>query len=200
MGRNELIDRYAAIAHPWLMRYMEPKRHCIAATWVTIAVMKKLNISAEPLAVKLRAINAKLMDAMQRTEHEVVDWQVEMERGAWEVQIGYNSPEEMAALPNLWNGHLVAYVPSRGVLIDASLSQVSRPEKELRLVDVGIFAVGKRMPGPGDAYSFVGPGGEVLQYIGIDDELWRKQRDWTRGELRYRECVAGIVAELTRGK
>lgn len=201
LKRNQILDLYAVRAHPWLMRYMAPKRHCVAATWVTVAVLKRFNIAAEPVPMKLRALNAKLVDAIARHERgEEVDWEAESRDGAWEVQIGYNTPDQLVGIPDAWNGHLVAYVPSRGVLIDASLSQVSRPHKEMVLPEIAIFAVGRKAPMPGDAYTFEGPGGVVLYYEAIDDMDWRVMRDWARGDARYRQCVNEICDELTRSK
>ncbi|HWN96914.1 MAG TPA: hypothetical protein VNT99_17935 [Methylomirabilota bacterium] len=98
---------------------------CIASTRVALLVLHRFGIRAVAMPCKVKVFNPMYW---KRIREGVSDISKHLP-GEWSVGIGYGygptQPGRMA-----FNGHLVAVTdPSRGVMVDLSIDQISRPNK-----------------------------------------------------------------------
>jgi hypothetical protein len=196
--RLDLLNDFARVARPIMLEYML-RDGCIGATFVTVTVLRTLRIQADAVPVKVRLINGILAAAMARhADGEQQDWKAVAEAGGKELAIGYSEPEDVRA--DRWNGHLIAYVPSRSVIVDASLDQARREKHGIFIPDVVLFKAVGGVP-VGQPRMFINDTtGTLLIYEAIKDDSWRTAGDWQHGLKRYGHCARRIVNELTRSK
>jgi len=132
---RDILERFAEIARGEILKEFGIDS-CIASTRVTLEVMRSLKIPAKPLHVRLFAMNramAKNIDEFGYPDPETLGHWCS-EDGAHSVGVGYGAPPGVEG----WNGHLVAFVGT-GYLVDASLDQVERPQKNLLVPVSGVF-------------------------------------------------------------
>lgn len=124
LSSTELVmEGLVKVARPLLLQYY-PEDSCVLSTRVAIEVLKRHGISARPLPVRVKAFNA-LANSLLLAER----WEeMKTNSDAWSRAIGYDNREI-----GKFNGHLVAYVEEQ-YLVDLSISQISRPEKNLPTV------------------------------------------------------------------
>lgn len=131
----DTLGRFAEIARPEIRRdHILPS--CIAATWITVAVMKRLGLTAEHREV-VASVGNKMYVALWRlsgppkTREELDDW---TRQGSNIVGIGH---ERRAGGIG---GHLVAVVENTYV-VDASLDQVADPSTGLVIPSVFVMRI-----------------------------------------------------------
>lgn len=108
---------------------------CINSTRVVLEVFRTLRLEASPFAVRTRIYSKGFMEKAEReggfprTEEQVHEWT--SQPGVWSVGIGYF---HLGLPPDAWLGHLVLRAGPH--LLDATISQASRPEKGLVLPEM----------------------------------------------------------------
>ena len=128
---NKLLDKYADVARPIILKYFIPTS-CIAATRITIRVLKEFGVRAEPLMTLTKIFNPQFTEAMNRDERMPKDeagakaWMDE--RGAWTIGLGFGGKD---VANNKIGGHLVAIIRDSNLIVDASIDQAVRPEKNI---------------------------------------------------------------------
>ena len=193
MRIEPLLEAYAEIARGEILREFGIES-CIASTRITLEVMKKLKVPVKPLPTRLCAMNvvmARLIEEHGWPDPKTLDRWVE-EHNAHSIGLGYGPPTPDD--PG-WDGHLVAFVGGR-YIVDASIDQVNRPQKEISVPDVIVakiergFITGKRP-------LLVRLSSAVLRYevMTPPDLGYRSSPNW---RLRYQTqpAVERILAEL----
>ena len=105
---------------------------CINSTRVLLEVFRTLGLEAAPFAVRTRIFSKAFVDRAARegrfpsTQEETHEWT--SQPGVWSVGIGYF---HAGMPPDAWLGHLVLRAGPH--LLDATISQASRPEKGIEL-------------------------------------------------------------------
>lgn len=126
--RNSIAE-YSRVARPEILRDHGPNS-CIASTWITIQVMRRLGFTAQVLEVRAQVENAafaKLRARLGRgpSEDELRGWTEK--HGAWTVGLGYGR-----TIDDGIGGHLVAIV-RESYLVDASINQANVPRHNIKL-------------------------------------------------------------------
>lgn len=135
---EEILQRYAEVARPEILRDHTP-HSCIAATWITIETLSRLEIRAEPLEVTLSVGNAaykRLVGeiGLPQNREELDGWF--NDHGADVRGVGFDPPTAGGI-----GGHVVALVDGSH-LVDASIDQASNPSTGIVLPGVHIGVVG----------------------------------------------------------
>lgn len=105
---------------------------CILATRIAIDSLRPSRIHAVPLVVRVRAWNAMAIRHLETGRGDLIGTDGE----ACGVGLGFN-PQEMARAihdkplspTDSFNGHVVAFIPRGGYMLDLTIGQVNRPEK-----------------------------------------------------------------------
>jgi hypothetical protein len=189
----------AAIARQEALR--DGFRGCITTTRILIDALKMLGVHAEPMSVQAIIMNPFVAGKMaKRTLSKKALESYINDRKGWSLGIGFPAarPDESS-----WEGHLVAIVPtSEGiVLLDPTLDQASRPEKNIRLYPLGIevkegFFQGKNQITVVNNCS-------VTYKARMDDRSFESIEDWTTlnisaAVMRTFERLAGVFG-IQRG-
>jgi len=164
----QILKRMTVLAATLMM--LDEAKSCVASTRIAIEVLKKFNISARPLPVRVQAYNAVAQRLLEEGKRE----QIMTSNTAWSIGLGYDTRKLKHGFP----GHLVSYVIDR-YLLDLTIDQLSRPEKHMTLsplcVDVGAdFKSG--------AVKYTENGDEVYlfyEYASDLETLFRKGNYWT---------------------
>lgn len=189
MTATEVLDRYRRVARGILLFYFGPAS-CIASTRVTIEVLKRFGVSAEPLAVKFLAQCHARKTAYQSgfTDEEL--------KGAKSQSPAPGHQHEG------WNGHLVAIAEDGPVyyIIDPSFDQIAIP---------GIRIPPNILIFPGDAavppremlaeLKIETDDGDMLHvsYRPLGDSSYLTMPAWQTDHLQY--AIATIVAAMEKG-
>jgi hypothetical protein len=192
---------------------------CVAATRITIGVLKNYGIEAVPLSVKLMVVNAAFRAAVESgdvppsTSAAIDAWS--KRTGAWSLGIGV--PEDgdesrererastietsvgmIRTTERRWVGHLVAHLPVQNMLVDAAVGDASRPERKMGLPQIAILAGTNRQFLRGKASACGEFYGCTLQYaVQLKNDLWRRSPLWTDTE-KTREAVKQIRSDLEK--
>lgn len=126
VAREEIIKRFRS-------------ESCIASKRIIINVLESFGFRAQPLPVRVVAYNRHFNISLKRLRSLPFTDPLARARvknvgpDAKSVCIGYGSdnPGDTG-----WDGHLIAWLPNKKWMIDASIAQVSRPERELELPGV----------------------------------------------------------------
>ncbi len=174
-SRTELIiEGLVHVARPFLLQYY-PEDSCVLSTRISIEVLKRHGISARPLPVRVKAFNALAHSLLVEKKWE----QLKTDDAAWSVALGYDTREI-----GKFNGHLVAYVEEQ-YLVDLSISQISRPERNLPLEPLHIKAgehfkegVAKHNTNGTDVFLF-------YEYALDLEDKWKRGNLWSNlGKMR----------------
>lgn len=202
--RAAVLACYAQLARPLIMEAAPKRNNCVAATWITCKVLQRLGIGAEPLAVKLIVMNERrlqLLNGWMRA-HPGEGWPplpVEQHwrdyEGAHELGVGYGvDPDHPDYEPDGFDGHLVAWVPSRSVLLDASIDQCDRPEKFIGpMPGVLVMRAGADFRNGLEELT-AKEGGAWLRYEAAPELTdWQSGADWRWAFHRYQRTVNAIT-------
>lgn len=189
------IVEFTRVARPVILDYFAPNC-CVAATAITIGVFRALGIPARPCTCRVSIFNRAYVDRSQREGR--IPQGLEETRAwcadgvSWAVGVGYGADSGEGG----WPGHLMAVVAG-SVLVDASIEQANRPQKDIVLPPV--LAV----PAPADFllersrfYLHSTDGGLVI-YEPLADRSWRRAPDWVHRD-RHERAIERIVDALKR--
>jgi hypothetical protein len=131
----EVVTAYAEVARPIMLWSWTPAS-CIAATRVTVNVLGAYGISARPYPVAAMVYNRAYMRLAARLGRwPEIEEQHADPAGAWSLGVGVEGdPDDPRwSTRNGYDGHLVALALNDTLLLDASLDQASRPERDIEL-------------------------------------------------------------------
>ena len=123
---EETLARFAVVARPEIVRD-HGRKSCVAATWITIEVLRILGVCADPLVVRLTVGNAAYRRLCQergipRTEEELDEWSRAF--GAHNIGVGFERE------PGGIGAHVVA-IADDSYLIDSSLDQATNSANDI---------------------------------------------------------------------
>lgn len=135
--RARLIDIYAEIAGPILLRHFSPDC-CINATRVATEVLRFFKQDAKPLVVRVTVHNSTMWRLLREQGLPESGFPPEWEaQGAWSV--GVDGKVANDAGTQGYSAHVVAY--TRGLLVDSAVAQFRRPLKGISVPDVIVAPV-----------------------------------------------------------
>lgn len=128
---EDFLEVVTEVVRARVLDYFKPDS-CHATTRIVIDVLDYFGVPAKPIPVETLVFNADAMailetEGMHAVAAAVQAREPEDKGGPWTIGLGVvvdNTPE---------GGHVVAGIPSRGVIIDGSLDQASRPIKDILL-------------------------------------------------------------------
>ncbi len=183
-GRQEMLRHFSSDS-------------CIAATKIAIDVLAHYHVLAKPLVARLMIFNPAFVRRIENgaafpTSGEITK-QWSEEDGSWCLGVGYGSA------PTKWSGHLVAVLEEEGWLIDASLDQASRPNRNI-LVGPAVFDGVTEEFLRGERPLVKSINGSVLKYVAFPDEKsyntspnWHSPRP---DELAVSEKIIEFIKEV----
>lgn len=126
-----VVCRYCLIAGPAIRKSFAPNC-CIAATWITIEVLRRFGFFASPIEVELTILNPlAAMDVATRNHP------LQRRPGSWVVGTSAGGCAD-----NMLGGHLVTMVG--GLIVDASIDQANDVTHGIDLPMVVHFSLGPR--------------------------------------------------------
>ncbi|HVT78477.1 MAG TPA: hypothetical protein VHD87_15675 [Acidimicrobiales bacterium] len=165
-----------AYTRPRLLAGYQPNC-CVLATAIAVDVFGYFGIPARALPVYAEAYNAAFVDAVSRgVEPDPATCRV--------VQIDF---------------HLVAYLPREHALLDLTLDQASRPDRNLELSPLFAYCPPEFNPHGGE-FALGNTDGTAVAYNTVLKQSppnWRRSADWT-DRRRRRGLVAETIRLLTR--
>lgn len=177
MNDAEMIERLCDVLPAKLRSYGYEPWTCVLHTRAGMDVCKALGLNAKPLPVKCLAFNAEYVRrtvelGRQPTPSETNEW---FEAGAWAVGAGVRGATQAPNGRVGYNGHLVLAVEGRW-LVDLSLDQFSRPEKNMTLRH-GYHEAPDFIAGTTQDFIFDVNGTHVV-YVQHDDRAYLRAPDW----------------------
>jgi hypothetical protein len=168
---------------------------CLNATRVILEVAKGLRLPARPLVVETIAMNAPFVELMvthqrmPQSAEERERWYAET--GAHAVGVGLGGdPEE-----GRWPGHIVAIV--KGWLVDASASQMNRPQHKMRVPEVVVVDAPERFQSGHLSLNHLLDDGTLLNYNARPENIsYRTLEGFQRSEVNIE--VARIILSSLR--
>jgi hypothetical protein len=166
---------------------------CIASTRVTIKVLEHFHIDAFPITCRVRVYNKAFIDALHNgaLPHKVSNKELEefcKATGAHSVGIGCLNEGEKLIGP----GHLVTFVPRLNLLIDASIDQADRPEKNIKLPSVFVANVNKAFLSGKEPLEYDILAGSkhsttvIYERTFLPSKTYKMSSDWTRTDRTKR--------------
>jgi hypothetical protein len=193
MTVEEVLKVYARIARPVILEYFR-KDSCIASTRITVEVFSRLGFKAMPFPCTVQIYNNKFREIFEREKHwptkkEMGKW---VTKGAWGIGIGFGDDRKEGYL-----GHMVAIVENR-YLVDSSLDQAERPNKEIYLPAILVTEVNRDFRRGKKELTIVNERGTVMVYEPrIKDRKWEATPDWTKIS-RHTPAIERILFELRK--
>lgn len=132
-----LLDAVVRVARPLIREHFNADS-CIASTRIGMDVLAHFGVAAVEMPLMAFLFNheaIKLFEAgmtSQEIGEHVRGISVEQEGGAWTLGVGAPGAPTVSGREG-WTGHLVATIPDAGVILDLSLDQASRPQKNMLL-------------------------------------------------------------------
>ena len=132
---TELIDAFMTCGIERVLRSYFGSDSCINSTRVLLEICRAYGLAADGFPVRTQVFSRAFMQRAHREgrlpeDHELRSWCAQP--GVWSVGIGYGTPEMDATR---WPGHLVLRA-GRSYLIDATISQASRPARGIAMPDM----------------------------------------------------------------
>lgn len=164
---------------------------CIESGRVVFEVLRRYDLKPRAIAAQVRIFNPALVARVNRegrqaqTQEEVMRWS--REDGSWNVGIGGTGLQD----PGRWDGHLVCL--AYGVLlIDVSIDQANRPERNIHLKPVAAtvpdgWATGK------EQLMFEENGCMVTYKADPDNRDWLQHGGWTAPSPLHKQARARVV-------
>ena len=167
-------------------------RTCIITTRVLIQVLEYFGQPARPQPVIVAVINQAAIDYLDQHPGTPPD---EWPPQAWSV--GVNGTGISNPATKNWDGHLVALLDDatgEHWLIDASLDQLSRPERGIELEPAVLLL---NRPWDGRRESWTSPYGALIYEATPTPGDWRHSPDW-RSQRAQVQRVAGAAIRRLR--
>jgi hypothetical protein len=190
---ESMLARLAPVVREEMLKIAAPNC-CIATVAVLCRVFRHYGFKARPLPVAVIIRNRKMVEAVAKgmaIPDDPKALRAWMEAtGSWSLGIVPESALESAMRGYAaFGGHLVCHV--QDVLVDASLDQASRPERDIVLPP--FLATAARADFLEGRKALVGKvNGCEVTYRTLRTAEWRKSADWTE-ERRYRPTVNAII-------
>lgn len=164
---------------------------CIATTKIIIDVLAHFHYLAQPLSVKVMAFNPAFVQRIEsgaefpKTSEISKQWSEE--DGSWSIGIGYGRSG-----PNKWPGHLVAVL--QNCMIDASLDQASRPQRNINLGSSVFEIPVEFIHGKEEFVCEID--GSVVKYTAFpNDQSYQLSPNWHSPEQRVIDRIIQIIDE-----
>lgn len=195
---QSILNAFARHARPILLARMAPN-NCIAATRVTIEVLRFFDIICEPLAVTAMLFNKAFLDLGRALGRAPTAAEWEAHDGVWSVGIGAPRQPGDPDVERGWYGHLVALTAPLALgsrmIVDASLDQGSRPQYGIVAPPVALVPVGPAFLEAGEYMIGEGEGGIEIGYKRLEEyEPYEIAPDWQHPEAFGLEIVKIIRA------
>lgn len=196
---EDLIARLTPVVWPALREEYAPDC-CIAATRILKGVFEHYGYTSQGVPCNVYVFNPKCHELMQKglvPEDPQERLALYEKTGAWGLGITRDSERLGREIPGgRFGGHLVLKV--RQVLIDATLKQADRPDKQIVLPD---FAVMRNVPGgfwTDKNFTVFVDNGCTVTYEHNHNYSYRAAPDWMRGAefAPYLETVNKIIARV----
>lgn len=197
--------RMAILAHGLI------RESCIASVAIWIATLKNLCVKAEPVCVKVAAINAPLVEwlkAHHTLPKDEAGRAALKATGAASVEVGFHvaTAEEAGNSGRGWNGHLVVGIRPRegrgsGFLVDLSIDAAHRPEKGIHLQNPVVVPVPARvwpfaLCGQTVMRSPLPAGGQIEYVVVPGDASYGAAPDWAERKTRWRALASELAASV----
>lgn len=176
-------------ARPLILRRAIPQS-CIGSTRVAVDYLRERGVAARPLSVRLAVFNplhtacliAAKDDAGIAADLQELykDEPAYRASGLWGIGLGYSRLAGDAVPAERWDGHVVCIVEER-LLLDLSLDQVNRPQRNIQLGPVAIPVTSEwlAISYPGEAIE----AGCMLRYEALPhDRSFEDGVDWSQPE------------------
>jgi hypothetical protein len=191
---DKTIETVNALCGAWLQLIDENIIHpsaCILAANVGKEALRYYGIDARPLPVQVVAQNAKLAEQIDAGLEP--DWN----SGAWGV--GIDPDQEPPEGVNGWNGHLVLWLKADDALVDLTLGQMSRPERDINLRPLVVGGVTQEWLETGeDAVYGVETGARVVYRARPDlSGSWHHSPDWSKKKSLVGSVIKRMRAIIT---
>jgi hypothetical protein len=193
---DDLINRLILIAYPALREEYTPDC-CIAAAAILTRVFAEYGYKAEVLTVAVAVYNQAMVKVLNQgiaipNEPNAREMFFSI-TGAWGVGITPGSAAVSAKKGiDGFGGHLILRV--NDYLIDATIQQVSRPEKKIVLPPMLVIDKADELVKGGKRAVQVGSC--VVVYVPIVNETYRTAPDWVRRSTPFPETVRKIIARV----
>ena len=192
LSKREVIDAYVRLARPIMVKAIG-RQSCIASTRITIEVMDRFGIPAEPAPCKLIAQCEALMLAY------VSGFNGEEKRAMSRKAKSFVTRRVNPRDPG-WCGHVVAVVEGK-LWLDASIDQIHSPELGFEIPhEVLLIPLDPKVPIPDTAIEAVVDVGEhrvKLNYIPSGDYSFVDTPAWEfdAGMELIVDCIVNAIVE-----
>lgn len=191
-----LLDALAPVVRPAMLEEFTGNC-CIATCRILRRVFERFGYDAQPVPCAVYIYNAAMMKLLATGMRMPADLK-ERSRffeliGAWGVGI---VPESATIKKErVFGGHVVLIV--EGMLVDASLAQVNRPDKKLMMPSFLAFEPSSRFLSKpwGQKMEVELESGDAITYERITDYSFRTAGDWLRSGQPYSDVLKKIVRE-----
>lgn len=180
---TRILDLLCKVGRPTMLKEGLALDSCIATCRIALEVLRRFRIPANPIAVKLLALNAKANKFMLGG-HE--DWVATQKHGSYSIGMGHGQGPDSQK----WDGHLVLIV-QRQWLLDLSIDQASRPEHGILTEP---FYTRKAF-NANDVMLLRREQGTVLRYeLDHENRYWKNAPDWNIG--RFSSIVPIVIGAI----
>jgi hypothetical protein len=190
MNTLDLLLAYSKVARPIIREYFRADS-CIASTAITIDVLRHFGIGVVPFPCRALIFNHSFANRIKLegwpTPEQTIEWTNDGK--SWSVGIGYPNGSD----PQV--GHLIAIVEEK-YLVDASLDQASRHEKDLIVPSVMVQQIPRSFRRSQTKFSIESSRGDVVIYEpDPKSRVWLTSFDW-KDKTRRQEAVEKILSKL----
>jgi hypothetical protein len=131
---TQVLNLYKKVARKEILKDFR-EDSCVASTRITIRVLSNFGYKTVPLPVECMVYNPEWVNCVMAGYHPPVHSEVDLKNwcekyDAWSLGIGVDKKTSI--------GHLIATLPRYGLIVDASLSQANRLDKNIYLPPVFI--------------------------------------------------------------
>jgi hypothetical protein len=164
---------------------------CIAATRITIEVLKKFHFKdVKPLVVEANVFNETYLKK-GRTPKDNEEAQAWLAEGAWQVVVGDKTVNTEGTKG--WAGHLVAVVNGK-YMVDLAITQATRPHKNIHLSPIASVVPEEFVTNP-DRCGLMFNNCLVVYVSYPKDVSYQRARDWW-DKKRSDEFVKEIAGDI----
>jgi hypothetical protein len=190
---HRTLRRVLAAAPPVLAKYFRPDC-CIGATRIAIDVLAGFGVDAVPMPCEVLVFNPAYRANVEagRRAKDVGEMEA-FGDGSWTVGVGFGEDPR----PGCWPGHLVAGVPSLGLVLDLTITQADRPARGIVLEPLLVAPSPAAVDGRGYCWFDVNGCAVGYRFLRAAPD-WRGSRDWCDAG-RSRKPAAEIAAAVRRG-
>lgn len=186
---KEEMDYLCKVARPVMLKYWA-KNSCIASTRLAVEYLRGKGIRADALAVEVLAFSPAMARRVEEhggvpDEETFEEWCREDEK-VWSIGLGVPHP---ALEEEGFVGHVVCMVENKW-LLDLSIDQASRPERDMPLEPLYALASENILAGKPSVLRH--PSGITLEYgPRPEDRSFLTAPDWTKKE-RFKKVLAEL--------